>query len=198
VTRAAPRRTAAFLALSLAGAGGAGALAASHGSGSEPRPFKTSVEEYVELHRSVRANLPPLDVASEPRHFLKASAQLASAIRDARRGARAGEVFNAVVAANFRARINYALRDRDRRRDVVRRLTEIEDDEDERPPAGWVPAVNGTLDWFSTGATPHTILEALPDLPRELQYRFVRLDLVLLDVDANLIVDILPAAVSAP
>ena len=31
----------------------------------------------------------------------------------------------------------------------------------------------------------------------ELQYRFVGLDLLLLDVDANLIVDILPAAVSA-
>jgi hypothetical protein len=180
----------------VAGAGGARAVAAAHGSGSEPRPFKTSVEEYVALHRSVRANLPPLDVTSEPRHFLKASAQLASAIRDARRGARAGEVFNAVVAANFRARINYALRDHDRRKDVLRRLTEVEDDEDERPPAGWVPIVNGTLDWFSTGATPHSILEALPDLPHELQYRFVRLDLVLLDVDANLIIDILPAALS--
>jgi hypothetical protein len=57
--------------------------------------------------------------------------------------------------------------------------------------------VNGTLDWFSTGATPHVLLEALPELPDELQYRFVGLDLILLDVDANLIVDILPAAVSA-
>jgi len=195
--RAARFRVAAALATALAGAGGAEVDAASLGSDSMPRTFKTSVEEYVELHRSVRASLPPLDVSSEPRHFLKASDQLASAIRDARAGARRGEVFNPVVAANFRARINYALRDRDRRKDVVRRLTEVEEDEDERPPAGWVPVVNGTLDWFSTGATPHSILEALPDLPHELQYRFVRLDLVLLDVDANLIVDILPAALSA-
>ena len=183
--------------MALAGADGAAGAAASLGSDSRPRPFKTSVEEYVQLHRRLRASLPPLDVSSEPRHIFKASDQLASAIRAARRGARPGEVFNPVVAANFRARINYALRERHRREEVVRLLTEVEEDEDERPPAGWVPVVNGTLDWFSTGATPHSILEALPDLPHELQYRFVRLDLVLLDVDANLIVDILPAAVAA-
>jgi hypothetical protein len=128
---------------------------------------------------------------------LKASDRLASAIRDARPQARPAEIFNPVVAANFRARINYALRDRDRRERVVRLLTEVEEDEDERPPAGWVPTVNGTLDWFATGGTPPSIIKALPDLPGELQYRFVGLDLILLDVDANLIVDILPAALSA-
>ena len=106
------------------------------------------------------------------------------------------DLFNAVVAATFRARIAYALRERP---EVLSRLTEEEEEEeDERPPAGWAPAVNGTLDWFATGATPPSILHALPSLPDELQYRFVKLDLVLLDVDANLIVDILPGAVSPP
>jgi len=196
VIRAGRRPAAVILATMLAAPGGAGA-SREHGERPEPRSFKRSVEEYVELHKSVRAGLPPLDVSSEPTHFIKASDRLASAIRDARRGARAGDVFNPVVAATFHARINYALRDPDRRKRIIERLTEVEDDEDERPPAGWRPVVNGTLDWFSTGATPHTILEALPELPDELQYRFVGLDLILLDVDANLIVDILPAAVSA-
>jgi len=197
VTRTGRRRAATVLALLLAGAGGTAALTVGPGSGSKPRPFKTSIEEYVELHRRKRASLPPLDVASEPQSIIKAANRLAAAIREARPGARGGEVFNPVVAASFRARINYALRDPDRRERVVRRLTEVEEDEDERPPAGWAPVVNGTLDWFSTGATPHSIIEALPELPTELQYRFVGLDLVLLDVDANLIVDILPDALSA-
>ena len=196
MTLAARYRVAAALAMALAGEGGAETAAAALGSDSRPPGFKTLVEEYVRLHRRLRASLPPLDVSSEPQHILKSSDQLASAIRKARAGARGGEVFNPVVVANFRARINYALRERDRRERVVRLLTEVEEDEDERPPAGWAPVVNGTLDWFSTGATPHSILEALPDLPSELQYRFVGLDLVLLDVDANLIVDILPGAVS--
>jgi hypothetical protein len=185
-----------ILATTLAAPGGAGA-SAEHDGRSGPRPFRVSADEYVQLHRRVRATLPPLEVSPEPRRILKASDRLAAAIRVARRDAQAGEVFNPVVAASFRARINYALRDPDRRKRIVERLTEVEEDEDERPPAGWKPAVNGTLDWFATGATPHGILEALPDLPDELQYRFVGLDLILLDVDANLIVDILPAAVSA-
>jgi hypothetical protein len=197
VTRPGRRAVAAALALLLAGAGGVHAFAAGRRWESRARPFKDSVEEYVELHRRLRATLPPLDVSSEPRTILTAAGRLASAIREARRGARAGDVFNPVVAATLRARIGYALRDPDRRKKIVHLLTEVEEDEDERPPAGWVPVVNGTLDWFSTGATPHAILEALPDLPHELQYRFVGLDLVLLDVDANLIIDILPAAVSA-
>ena len=193
--RAGRRPAALILAAMMAAPGGLGA-SAEHGGRPEPRPFKVSVEEYVELHRRVRATLPPLEVTPEPRRILKASDRLTAALRDARRGAQAGEVFNPVVAASFKARIHYALRDPDRRKRIVERLTEVEEDEDERPPAGWKPAVNGTLDWFATGATPHGILEALPDLPDELQYRFVGLDLILLDVDANLIVDILPAAVS--
>jgi hypothetical protein len=180
----------------LCGAAG-GPEAAAAGPESDTRPFEDSIEEYVRLHEQVRASLPPVDVSAEPRTILRASHQLAAAIRDARQAAQRGDVFNPVVAANFRARIDYALRDHDRRKKVLDQLTEVEDDEDERPKAGWVPAVNGTLDWFATGGTPPSIIKALPDLPDELQYRFVGLDLLLLDVDANLIVDILPAAISA-
>jgi hypothetical protein len=196
LTRAGRSLAAVILATMLAPSRGAGQPAEQDGR-SGPRPFKISVEQYVQLHRRVRATLPPLEVSPEPGTILKASDRLADAIREGRPGARPGEVFNPVVAATFHARINYALRDPDRRKRIVERLTEVEEDEDERPPEGWRPAVNGTLDWFSTGATPHSILEALPELPEELQYRFVGLDLILLDVDANLIVDILPAAVSA-
>ena len=75
-----------------------------------PRPFPASVEEYVRLHRRVRASLPPLDMASEPGKIVKASDLLASAIRDARPGARRGDLFNPVVAATFRARIALLIR----------------------------------------------------------------------------------------
>ena len=42
---------------------------------------------------------------------------------------------------------------------------------------------------------PPCVLAALPELPQELQYRFLGRDLLLVDIGANLIVDILPAAV---
>ena len=164
------------------------------GSPPPPRPFSEAVEEYVRLHRRVRATLPARDVSDEPKAILKASDRLASAMREARPGARRGDLFNPVVAATFRARIAYVFRERPQVRSLL--TQDDEEEEDERPPPGWAPAVNGSLDWFATGATPPSILHALPSLPEELQYRFVKLDLVLLDVDANLIVDILPEAIS--
>jgi hypothetical protein len=42
---------------------------------------------------------------------------------------------------------------------------------------------------------PPTVLLKLPKLPKQLQYRFAGLDLVLHDPDANLIVDFLPRAI---
>ena len=155
--------------------------------------FQAAIEGYAALHRRLRGSLPRLETESEPGKILKAADRLASAVRAARPGARQGDLFTPEVVASFRARIRRALGDR--RQEVVRMLTEVE--EDEAPPAGWRPAVNGSLDWFSTGPTPPSILNALPPLPSGLQYRFVGRDLVLLDVDANLIVDILAEAVSA-
>jgi len=35
----------------------------------------------------------------------------------------------------------------------------------------------------------------LPELPEELQFRFVERDLVLVDIDADLVIDVLPDAV---
>jgi hypothetical protein len=43
---------------------------------------------------------------------------------------------------------------------------------------------------------PAALIEALPDVPWPLQYRFACRNLVLLDVDAGLIVDVLPDALA--
>ena len=42
---------------------------------------------------------------------------------------------------------------------------------------------------------PPDILDELPPLPKQLQYRLVDRDLALLDMHADLVVDILPGAV---
>ena len=41
------------------------------------------------------------------------------------------------------------------------------------------------------------ILEVLPELPDGLQYRFVERDLVLVDIAADLVIDVLPDALPA-
>jgi hypothetical protein len=42
---------------------------------------------------------------------------------------------------------------------------------------------------------PAQILELLPVLPKELEYRFVGTDLILFDVSAYLMVDVVPNAI---
>jgi hypothetical protein len=42
---------------------------------------------------------------------------------------------------------------------------------------------------------PPDLLARLPRLPRGLEYRFVNHDLVLRDIDANLIIDVVPEAI---
>ena len=65
--------------------------------------------------------------------------------------------------------------------------------EEAPPDAAW-PAVNGRFPWMRGAAMWPCIIDALPPLPDELQYRIVGRDLVLVDVHANLVVDILREA----
>jgi hypothetical protein len=56
------------------------------------------------------------------------------------------------------------------------------------------PVVNGKFSWDNATPTPLCFLAVLPELPNFLQYRFVGRDLVLVDIEADLIVDVLPRA----
>ena len=42
---------------------------------------------------------------------------------------------------------------------------------------------------------PPNLLAALPDLPEDLEYRIVNRDLILHDIDANIVVDVIDNAV---
>ena len=60
------------------------------------------------------------------------------------------------------------------------------------------PVVNGRFPWARGAMMPPDILQVLPPLPEELQYRIVDHDLILIDMHADLVVDILPGAVMNP
>ena len=112
----------------------------------------------------------------------------AAAIRRTRARARVGDIFNAGVTELFRVRIREAFAVRGH--DAVELIDEMNED-----GARWKPAVvNGRFSWRTAVATPPYVLAVLPTLPGELQYRFVGPDLVLVDIVANFIIDVLPGA----
>jgi hypothetical protein len=64
-------------------------------------------------------------------------------------------------------------------------------------PDDIVLEVNAVLPWGAGEPASAALIGLLPPLPDELEYRFVGRHLVLLDVEANLVVDVLRMAVPA-
>jgi hypothetical protein len=69
-------------------------------------------------------------------------------------------------------------------------------DDAQRELPDFVPEVNQLYPTAYPLATfPATLLPLLPQLPKELEYRIVSKYLILLDVEASVIVDLMPHAV---
>jgi hypothetical protein len=149
--------------------------------------FVTRVHDYVETHRRAAAGIEQ-PLCSDPEELTQQADALAAAIREARPRAKEGDIFTFAVSDMFRARIATIIR---RSNFDVVALFERHGDE------GDALEVHGTMPW-----RPHLvwrpIIRELPELPPELEYRFAGRHLVLVDVGANLVVDVLRDALPLP
>jgi hypothetical protein len=151
--------------------------------------FLRSVAEYETLRQRVFESLRPLAVTNDMDEIRSGVHARAAALRHARADARRGAVFNAPVGDLFRSQIREAFAAAND--DPARLVAEMSED-----GHTWRRAeVNGHFSWKTACATPVSVLGVLPPLPDFLQYRFVGVDLVLVDIDASYIVDVLPDAV---
>lgn len=150
--------------------------------------FSKRIEDYVALHKRVARPLGEIDETKKPAEITGREVELGKAIRAARAEAKAGVIFTPEVAAVLKKIIS----DNYRRSPEVRETTK--DAEAELPD--FTPVVNDVYPPTHPLATfPATLLKVLPPLPEKLEYRFVTHHLILRDVEANLIVDVLPNAV---
>jgi hypothetical protein len=150
--------------------------------------FEQSVEHYVALHRRLERAWPPGWFFADPEQAEMAAEALRTALRDARPQAAQGSFFTPAVADVFRWRIANALRDDDCDPAVIGWPPADDEDIDQ-----WKPVINQPIPWGVSGVRWPT-LAMLPPLPPELAYRFVGRDLVLVDVHANLVLDMLDLA----
>jgi hypothetical protein len=152
--------------------------------------FDRRIAEYVELHHRVAGAFPPPGVSDDPDDINCAIDALGGALRAARPDAKAGDIFTPAAAALIRARVTDAL---DTNADETAMLLR------EMGAGHYRPAIINER--FPRGVSRMmwpVILWVLPPLPPELEYRFVGGDLVLLDVDADLVVDVLDAVLPEP
>ena len=168
----------------------AGAADTPRGGPATLHEFKASIHQYVQLHRQIELQLPPLHVRSDAQDIVESSNAMASALRTARAAAREGDVFTPAVAALLRARVSGALTARGFLPEEL--IAATLEEADENAP---LPVVNGRFPWTRGAAMWPCVIDALPALPDELQYRIVGNDLVLVDTHADLVVDIMRNAV---
>lgn len=154
--------------------------------------FAGAIDDYVAMHRRLEKLVGPITLDSSIESINRSIQGLAAAIREERADARQGELFTPAIARQLRVRVHEALRAHGfAAADVIdsQRFESID-------PLNVHLHVNDTFPWVLSSAMFPCVLDALPPLPSELQYRIVGFDLVLVDVHASLIVDILPNVVS--
>jgi hypothetical protein len=171
---------------------GATALAAVLGCGDNDRrdpatAFAASVREYVAIARRAGGEPRRVDTIDEARAEDVERVALAGRIRGALPDWRNGRIFTAPVAQDFRARIARVL-DGSGGRDVRGAILDSDPTGVRAAPLVSYPEA------APLSSMPPAILAVLPALPEEVEYRFVGHDLIVRDVRANLVVDVLEDA----
>jgi hypothetical protein len=150
------------------------------------KEFLDRVQDYVKLHKTVEATLPPLKPKEELPEMIAAHQQaLARKIRQARPNAKPHDIFTNASREALRRAIRSTFQGPEANHALATMqqgapIKEVHLKVNEVYPDG-VPHTT----------VPPTLLQKLPKLPDELEYRIVGRDLILLDVRANLVVDLL-------
>ena len=155
--------------------------------------FDRGINQYVRLHRRLERSLPPEHLFDDSEDMSLITDALHAALVDARPHAREGSIFTPAVAYAFSARLERAI-------DSLGRTPAEVWIAMNRGYLSGVPeiAVNDRFPAIRYARVWPALLDALPALPDELEYRFVDRDLLLVDVHADLVVDILRDALPAP
>lgn len=145
--------------------------------------FQKHVEAYVKIHNDAEGKVPNLRSTDDPQKIADREKALGEMIMTLRAGVQPGEIFAPEVQQYLIKIINddFATRSASARKALIWEL-----------PMKMKVDINTIYPTDIPLATfPPALLRTLPDLPPELEYRIVGRSLILRDVKANLIVDIM-------
>ena len=146
------------------------------------REFRRRVDAYMALQEKLQKQGTRQKRRGDIGENLVSQGALATRIRFARHDARPGDLFTLPVAMALRRAMDPELRG------LAQRSTRESIRED--APEVFVLAVNGDYPAGAPRSTmPGGVLKILPPLPTGLEYRIVDAHLLLMDLDANIVVD---------
>ena len=145
------------------------------------------LKEYVELHSNLERTLPKLPDDATPQQIDRNQRQLEQLVREARRTAKQGDLFTPEA------------------RPVIKRLLatvfggpegkQLKDSIMDENPVGVRVTVNGRYpDTVPVSTVPPQVLQTLPKLSEDMEYRFIGDRLILLDAHAHVIADFIDHA----
>jgi hypothetical protein len=152
--------------------------------------FDARVKKYVDIKGEAAKGDAKLKQSEDPAELKRRQDALAARIRGLRADAKAGDILTVETRNAFRRLLAPELKGEDGR-DAKAVLKE------DAPAPGAVPLkVNAKYpEGTPLPSVPATLLMNLPSLPEGVEYRIIGKDLVLLDIDAQLIVDFMRNAI---
>ena len=145
--------------------------------------FKKHIDAYVKIHNEAESKVPTLKRTDDPKEISEREKALADMIMTLRAGAKPGDIFAREYQPFF---VEIVREDFKTRSAADRKALVAELPKNVKVDINTVYPTTLPLETF-----PAALLRKLPDLPPELEYRIVGRSLILRDVKANLIVDIL-------
>lgn len=145
--------------------------------------FEKRAKEYVQLRERLEEQMPKLSQEAKPEEIQKHKQQFQERVRAARAGAKHGDVFTPEAAALIRAIIKDEYKGKER---VELRDTVLRESDTKAVPLRVnypYPESQESLEMAPT------LLLKLPQLSKQLRYRFVGRNLLLVDRENGLIVD---------
>lgn len=144
--------------------------------------FDRHVKDYLKQREGVKAKLPPLSKDATPEQIAAYQKSFVEALRAMRAGTKPGYIFNRQIAQYLRTIIKTEFPPREK--------AEIRETILEADTKGVPLKVNYPYpETKELTQIPPTLLLKLPQLPKEVKYRYVGRHLLLVDTDNNLIVD---------
>lgn len=153
------------------------------------KDFQRRVDDYVALHRKIEADLPALPNDATPEQIDARQRDLLKRLAAARSGAKQGDLLTPGMDKLIHARFEQVFKEQ-------KDGAAVKDSVMDENPTGLHVAVNERYpDEVPLSTMPPEVLEFLPKMPEELEFRFVGRDLIIMDPHAHLIVDFVSNAI---
>jgi hypothetical protein len=152
------------------------------------KDFLKRVDDYVVLHTKLEDTVPKLSKQSTPQEMDTHQRALAKLIQEGRKSAKPADVLTPAMQRLVRTLLRPIF--------AGKAGAQVKDEILDKEFKGNVTlAVNARYpDEVPVSTVPPQVLAALPKLPEELEYRFIRASLIIFDSHAHLIVDFMDRA----